>query len=92
MEVLMNLVSLREMNKMTEVIEYLESLDIEPTKENIKRTLNKWISNLYSHVGKAAHEHEAKIGIKDETGISWEEQDLITLQKICAYKKCLSRL
>lgn len=79
-------------SEMNEVIEYLKSWDCKPTKENIANTLSRWMENLYSHVGKAAHEHEAKIGIKDETGISWEEQDLITLQQICAYKKCLSRL
>lgn len=78
--------------EMDEVIEYLKNWNHEPTKENIAKTLSRWIENLYSHVGKAAHEHEREIGIRDETGISWEEQDLITLQKICAYKKCLSKL
>lgn len=77
---------------MTEVIEYLESLDVEPTKENIKRTLNKWINNLYSHIGEAAHKHSLSCGVIDETVMTWEEQDMITLEQIERYKKILISL
>ena len=75
-----------------EVIEELESWDIEPTKENMIWELNKWITNLYSHVGKAAHGREAEIGIIDETGIPWEEQDAQMLQKIETYKATIKKL
>ena len=77
---------------MTEVIEYLESWDIEPTKENIKRTLNKWINNLYSHVGVAAHKHSLSCGVIDETDMTWEEQDMIMLKQIERYKRLLISL
>lgn len=72
-----------------EVIEYLESCDCESTQENIKKTLNKWIQNLYSHVGIEAHKHSLSNGVVDETGMTWEEQDMQYLQQIDRYKKCL---
>lgn len=72
-----------------EVIEYLESWDCEPTKENIIKTLRKWIENLYSQIGKAAHEHLLACGIIDKTGMSWEEQDMQMLKQIEKYKQCL---
>jgi transcription initiation factor IIE alpha subunit len=80
--ILMNLV-------LKEVIEYLESWDCKPTKENIKKVLNKWIENLYSHVGIEAHKHLLACGIIDNTGMTWEEQDMQYLQQIDIYKKCL---
>lgn len=75
-----------------EVIEYLKSCDVKPTEENIKYTLNKWIKNLYSHVGAEAHEHSLACGVVDETGMTWEEQDIIMLQQIEEYKKCLTEI
>lgn len=75
-----------------EVIEYLESWNCKPTKENIKRTLWKWIENLYSQVGKDAHEHLLACGIVDKTGISWEEQDIQKIQQIKQYKQCLMEI
>lgn len=74
---------------LTEVIEYLESCDCKPTIENIKRTLNKWIKNLYSHIGKETHKHLLGCGIVDETGMTWEEQDMQMLQQIKKYRQCL---
>ena len=68
-----------------EVIDYLESWDIEPTKEKIKRVLNNWIENLYSHVGVEAHKHEEECGIDDLTGMTWEEQDIQMLKQIESY-------
>lgn len=76
----------------TEVIDYLESWDIKPTKENIKRVLEKWIENLYSHIGIAAHMHELDCGIEDLTGMSWEEQDMEMLKQIERYKLCLATI
>lgn len=75
-----------------EVIEYLESWDCKPTKENIKKTLERWIQNLYSHIGIAAHKYEQELGIVDETGMTWEEQDLLHFQQIDRYKKCLMEI
>ena len=76
----------------TEVVEYLYSWDIEPTKENIKRILNRWIKNLYSHIGIESHQHSLSCGITDQTGLTWEEQDMQTLQQIETYKKCIEEL
>ena len=75
-----------------EVIDYLESWDIEPTKEKIKRVLNNWIENLYSHVGVEAHKHEEECGTVDLTGMTWEEQDAQMLKQIESYKKCLATI
>lgn len=74
---------------MVEVIEFLESWDCKPTKEEMIKTLREWIKNLYSHIGVAAHEHSLACGIVDETGVSWEEQDMQMLQQIERYKKCI---
>ena len=73
-----------------EVIDYLESWDIEPTKEKMKNVLNNWIGNLYSHVGAESHRHEMECGIDDLTGMTWEEQDVRMLEQIERYKKCLA--
>lgn len=77
---------------LAEVIEELESWDIEPTTENIKDMLHFWIKNLYSHIGEEAHEHSLTCGIIDETGMTWEEQDMQMLTQIMEYKKCLAEL
>lgn len=76
----------------TEVVEYLESWDVKPTKENMKKVLNKWIANLYSHIGTEAHKHSLACGIVDKTGMTWEEQDMYALQQIDRYKKCLMEI
>ena len=73
-----------------EVIDYLECWDVNPTKENIKRVLNQWIENLYSHIGNEAHKHSLECGVVDETGMTWEEQDRYMLQQIDRYKRCLA--
>lgn len=75
-----------------EVIEYLESWDIEPTIDLIRSTLIKWITNLYSHVGIAAHAHSSACGVENRTGISWLEQDIQMLKQIEEYKKCLEEI
>ena len=77
---------------MNEAIEYLKSWDCKPTKENIKNTLKRWIDCAYSHVGNIAHERAMDMGVKDETGISWIEQDLLTFQQIRRYQECLKLL
>lgn len=75
-----------------EAIDYLGSWDIEPTKEKIKRVLNNWIENLYSHVGAKAHKHEEECGIVDLTGMTWEEQDIQMLKQIESYKNCFAAI
>ena len=75
-----------------EVIEHLKSWDVKPTEEIIKQTLSKWIENLYSHIGAEAHKHSLACGVVDETGMTWEEQDMQMLQQIDRYKKCLAAM
>lgn len=75
-----------------EAIDYLESWDIEPTKEKIKRVLNNWMENLYSHIGVAAHDNELKCGVEDLTGMTWEEQDIQMLKQIESYKNYLAAI
>lgn len=74
---------------MKEAVEYLESWDVKPTKENIKIVLNQWIKNLYSYIGIEAHRHLLVCGVVDKTEMTWEEQDAQMLQQIERYKKCL---
>ena len=78
--------------ELAEAIDYLESWNIEPTKEKIKRVLNNWIENLYSHMGVEAHRYEIKCGITDLTEMTWEEQDMQMLIQIEKYKKCLTTM
>lgn len=75
-----------------EVIEYLKSWDMKPTKENIKKVLEKWIENLYSHVGIESHKHSVACGVVDKTEMSLHEQDMYMLQQINKYKRCLIEL
>ena len=58
---------------LNEVIDYLKSCDIKPTKEIIAEELNFYIKNLYSHVGEEAHKHSESIGIINDTGMTLEE-------------------
>lgn len=80
------------MDGIKEAIEYLENWMIEPTTENITKVLNKWCDNLYSHIGKDAHEHSLQCEISDETGMSWEELDEYYINKIKEYKKCIEEI
>ena len=72
-----------------EVIEYLESYNVKPTKKKISEELNFYIKNLYSHVGEAAHKHE---GIINDTDMTWEEMDAQMLKQIDGYKEALKEL
>lgn len=72
-----------------DVASYLWSYDAKPTKKLIKETINKWIENLYSHIGAEAYKHSLSCGVVDKTGMTWEEQDMQMLQQIDKYKKCL---
>lgn len=75
-----------------EAIEYLESWDVEPTMDLIKNTIIKWIANLYSHIGIAAHMQSCNSGVEDETGMSWIEQDMQMLKQIEEYNNCLAEM
>lgn len=77
---------------LNEVIDYLKSCDIKPTKEIIAEELNFYIKNLYSHVGEEAHKHSESIGIINDTGMTWEEMDAQMLKQIEEYKEALKEL
>lgn len=50
-----------------------------------KRTINERIDNLRSSIGPEAHKKLQELGIIDETGLTWEEQDKYSRQQIKAY-------
>ena len=77
---------------LNEVIDYLKSCDIKPTKKIIEEELNFYIKNLYSHVGEAAHKHSESIGIINDTDMTWEEMDAQMLKQIEEYKEALKEL
>lgn len=79
-------------NILLELLENFYVHDCIPTKDNVIETLNKWISNLYSHIGVEAHKHSLASGIHDKTGLSWEEQDQIMLTQINSYRECISMI
>ena len=58
-----------------EAKEYLESWDCAITRDNIIKCVTEWKDNLLSQIGEDAHRRLQEMGIKDCTGLSWEEQD-----------------
>lgn len=54
--------------------------------------VKQYIENLKSHMGYAAHLHEQTLGITDETGMSWEQQDEQTQKQIDEYEALLRYL
>ena len=77
---------------LNEVIDFLKSCDIKPTKKIIEEELNFYIKNLYSHVGEEAHKHAESIGIINDTDMTWEEMDAQMLKQIEEYKEALKEL
>ena len=62
------------------------------TYELFIETLNERIDNLYSHIGKEAHERYRVMGVEDNTGLSWIEQDKQILKEIERYQKLIDYL
>ena len=66
--------------------------DAEISYELFIKEINERISNLKSHIGVEAHRREAELGIIDETGMSWEEQDKYMQKEINEYQGLLEYL
>lgn len=66
--------------------------DADISYELFIKEINKCISNLKSHMGVEAHRREFELGIIDETGISWEEQDNYMQKQINEYQRLLEYL
>lgn len=68
------------------------SWDAEISLEGFKAQIETYISNLESHIGPEAHKRLADMGVIDNTGMSWEEQDAQTRADIEKYKELLDYL
>ncbi len=66
--------------------------DVAITYDIFRETVGTYIRNLESHIGEDAHKHLADLGVIDETGMTWEEQDEQTKKQIDEYKKLLDYL
>lgn len=66
--------------------------DAEVSYELFIKEINKCINNLKSYIGKEAHQRLEAMGVKDETGMSWEEQDENTMRQIKKYIELLDYL
>ncbi len=75
-----------------EVKEYLESWDCPVTREQVIKIVSEWRDNLKSYIGKEAHQRLMALGVIDETGMSWEEQDNQSAKKIERYELYLSKI
>ena len=73
---------MNEIELLVDAIELLEACDCIPNVDNIKRHLEECMNNLYSGIGKQAHLRREALGIADETGITWLEQDLEDMKQI----------
>lgn len=71
-----------------EAVLQLLSWDCPINAEMVKKVLKDWISNLRTHIGKAAHEYEAQF-VEDHTGMTWDEQDAQCIEQIGDYEKAL---
>lgn len=71
-----------------EAVLQLLSWDCPINAEMVKKVLKDWISNLKSHIGKEAHEYEARF-VEDHTGMTWDEQDAQCKEQIGDYEEAL---
>ena len=66
--------------------------DVAITYKIFKQEINNRIENLSSTIGEAAHRHLLEIGVTDETGMTWEEQDMYTKNQIDKLQQLLNYL
>lgn len=64
----------------------LEAYDCPITSDNIIQVVSGWAANLRSGIGEEAHRHLESIGVKDMTGMTWEEQDARALAEAQKYE------
>lgn len=70
----------------------LWSYDAPITYELFISTVKEYIKNLESHIGEEAHKKLKELGVIDNTGMTWEEQDAQTGKQIKEYKDLLDYL
>ena len=70
----------------------LWSYDAPITYELFVNTVKEYIKNLESHIGVEAHKKLKELGVIDNTGMTWEEQDIQTEKQIKEYKDLLDYL
>lgn len=70
----------------------LWSGDVAISLDVFKKTVNEYITNLKSYLGRDAHIRLANLGVKDETCLSWEEQDEQCKKQIREYETLLDYL
>jgi len=70
----------------------LWSWDAEISYELFTKTLRDCIANLKSHIGEEAHRYLESVGVIDNTGLTWEEQDRNTQKEIARYEELLKYL
>ena len=75
-----------------EVSSYLESWNIRFSNEAAVKVVREWIENLSSHCGADAHRTLEYLGVADETGMDWDEQDAWAREKIARYEDYLCDL
>lgn len=67
----------------------LWSYDAAITYDVFVNEINRIIANLNSCIGEDAHKHLEQIGVKDETGMTWQEQDEYYKREIDKYAQLL---
>ena len=75
-----------------EAKEYLESWDCPVTRDNIIKCVTEWRDNLRSQIGEEAHKRSLALGIVDDTGMSWEEQDRYAIRQAARYEAYLKKI
>lgn len=63
--------------------------DVTISYERFIKEIQERIENLESYIGEDAHKRLESMGIEDNTGMSWEEQDKQTEKQISEYKELL---
>jgi hypothetical protein len=75
-----------------EVCMDLWSYDVAITYELFRNRVLTYISNLESYLGEEAHIQLEELGVADDTGLSWEDQDSNKKHMISDYKRLLAYL
>lgn len=70
----------------------LWSGDVSISYDTFITEIRQRIENLKSHIGEEAHLKLLRLGVVDNTGMSWEKQDLQTKKEISQLEELLKFL
>lgn len=76
------------------VVEEFDMWDVSEknrTVQRVRELLSKWCDNLRSQMGEEAHQHLSALGIVDETGMTWSEQDESFRKQIQTYENYMEQ-